>query len=109
MNVIRRMARHRNTACFGWVFELPVTTFSRDKMPAVITEKLEYITNFHSAHMIGESVEKSKPYNVRVDRAARFHATFAAPGLMRNTLPAAPVQRVVMRDIYKAAAARGQV
>jgi len=25
--------------------------------------------------------------NVRVDQAARFHSTFAAPGLMRNTLP----------------------
>ena len=25
--------------------------------------------------------------NVRVDRAARFHSTFAAPDLMRNTLP----------------------
>ncbi len=25
--------------------------------------------------------------NVRVDRAARFHSTFAAPRLMRNTLP----------------------
>ena len=35
-------------------------------------------------------------HNVRVDRAARFHATFAAPGLMRNTLAAAPVQRVVV-------------
>ena len=58
MNVIRRMARNRNTACFGWVFELPVTTCGRDKMPAVISEKLEYITNFHSADMIGEPVEK---------------------------------------------------
>src|SRR5574341_768499 len=28
-----------------------------------------------------------KQPNVTVDRAARFHATFAAPRLMRNTLP----------------------
>jgi hypothetical protein len=30
---------------------------------------------------------RAKQPNVRVDRAARIHATFAAPSLMRNTLP----------------------
>ena len=33
------------------------------------------------------SLATSQPPNVRVDRAARFHATFAAPSLMRDTLP----------------------
>jgi hypothetical protein len=33
--------------------------------------------------------------NVGVDQAAHINATFAAPGLLRNTLPAAPVHRVV--------------
>jgi hypothetical protein len=38
--------------------------------------------------------EKKKPkptllldIHIAVDRAARIHSTFAAPGLMRNTLP----------------------
>ena len=58
MNIIGWVARNRDPAGFGWVFQLPVTTRGRDKMPVVITEKLEYITNFHGAHMIGESLQK---------------------------------------------------
>jgi hypothetical protein len=37
---------------------LTVTACSRHEMPAVASEKLEYITNLHNAHMIGESVQK---------------------------------------------------
>jgi hypothetical protein len=37
--------------------------------------------------VIETSLNQVRQPNVRVDRAARFHSTFAGPSLMRNTLP----------------------
>jgi len=56
MNIVGRVTRNRNSARFGWMFVLTVTACSRYEMPAVASEKLKYITNLHSAQMIGELV-----------------------------------------------------
>jgi hypothetical protein len=45
------------------MFELTMTANSGDECPSIISEKLEYLTNFHGAYMIGESVDEEKPYN----------------------------------------------
>jgi hypothetical protein len=47
------------------MFKLTMTTHSRDERPPIISEKLEDITNLHSFHMIGESIENQKPSNDR--------------------------------------------
>jgi hypothetical protein len=44
-------------------------------------------TQKQDCHEKGQSLHNVKRPNDGVDRAARFHATFAASGLMRNTLP----------------------
>jgi len=69
------------------MFELTMTTNSRDQRPTITSEKLKDISNLHSSHMIGESIENQKPYNVRVDAAARIHSSIAARIILRNRLP----------------------
>ena len=64
MNIIGRVPGHCDATRFRRMFELTMTANSGDECPTIISEKLEYITNFHGAHMIGESVDKEKPYNV---------------------------------------------
>jgi hypothetical protein len=46
------------------MFELTMTANSGDECPFIISEKLEYITNLYGPYMIGESVDKEKPYKV---------------------------------------------
>jgi len=45
------------------MFKLTMTTHSCDKKPTIISEEFEDITNLHSSHMIGKSIENQKPYN----------------------------------------------
>jgi len=53
------MSGHGDPTRFRWVFELPMTSPGGNEKPAVISEKLEDITNFHGVGMIGDSTERS--------------------------------------------------
>jgi hypothetical protein len=64
VNIVGRMSGHRNATRSRRMFELPMTTHSRDERPTIIFEELKDITNLHSSNMIGESIENQKPYNV---------------------------------------------
>ncbi len=60
------------------MFELTMTTHTRDQRPTIISEEREDITNLHISNMIGEWIENRKP-NGGVDAAARFKAASAPP------------------------------
>ena len=87
MNVVGWMARYRDTARFRRMFELPMTAHSCDQRPAVSSEKLQHVTDPHIGHMISEPNENQKPYNVRVDAAARIKHPSPHQAKLRNTLP----------------------
>ena len=45
------------------MFELAMTAFGSNKIPSIVLQELEDITNFHNLQIIGDAYENKKPYN----------------------------------------------